>query len=68
MNAANYKQVEKDFAEWLYRNERADVFSCPAVKAWSQLGESEADFRARLIHQAHEARDAEIEKLRATAA
>ena len=68
MNTANYKQVEKDFAEWLYRNERADVFSCPAVKAWSQLGESEADFRARIIHQAHEARDAAIEKLRAAAA
>jgi hypothetical protein len=68
MNAANYKQVEKDFTEWLYRNERADVFSCSAVKAWSQLGESEADFRARIIHQAHEARDAGIDKLRATAA
>jgi hypothetical protein len=68
MNAANYKQVEKDFADWLYRNERADIFSCPAVKTWSQLGESEADFRARIIHQAHEARDAAIEKLRATAA
>ena len=68
MNAANYKQVEKDFAEWLYRNERADVFFCQPVKTWSKLGEGEADFRARLIHQAHEARDAAIEKLRVTAA
>lgn len=68
MNTANYKQLEKDFAEWLYRNERAVVFSCPAVKASSQLGESEADFRARIIHQAHEVRDAAIEKLRAAAA
>lgn len=65
MNAANYKQVEKDFSEWLYRNERAEVFSCPALKAWSKLGESEADFRARLLHQSHEARDAAVEKLRA---
>jgi hypothetical protein len=64
MNAANYKQVEKDFGEWLYRNERADVFSCPPLKAWSQLGESEADFRARLLHQAHEVRDAAIDKIR----
>ncbi len=68
MNAANYKQVEKDFAEWLYRNERAEIFSCPAVKTWSKLGESEADFRARIIHQAHEARDGAIEKFRATVA
>ncbi len=68
MNAANYKQVEKDFAEWLYRNERADVFSCPALKAWSKLGESEGDFRARLSHEAREARDAAIDKLRAATA
>jgi hypothetical protein len=65
MNATNYKQVEKDFAEWLYRNERAEVFSCPALKAWSKLGESESDFRARLLHQSHEVRDAAVEKLRA---
>ena len=64
MNAANYKQVEKDFAEWLYRNERADIFTCPALKAWSKLGESEGDFRARLAHEAREARDAAIDKLR----
>jgi hypothetical protein len=64
MNAANYKQVEKDFAEMLYRNERAEVFSCPALKVWSKLGESEGDFRARLTHEAHEARDAAIDKLR----
>lgn len=68
MNAANYKQVEKDFAEWLYRNERLEVFSCPALKAWSKPGETEGEFRARLTHAAHEARDAEVEKLRAAAA
>lgn len=68
MNAANYKQVEKDFAEWLYRNERAEVFSCPVLKAYSKFGETEADFRARLAHEAREARDAESEKLRAAAA
>jgi DNA helicase HerA-like ATPase len=65
MNAANYKQVEKDFAEWLYRNERADVFSCAALKAYSQLGESEAEFRTRLTQQSREARDAALAKVRA---
>jgi hypothetical protein len=68
MNAANYKQVEKDFEEWLYRNERAEIFFCPSLKAWSQLGESEAAFRARLLHEAHEARDAAVEKIRETSA
>jgi hypothetical protein len=65
MNAANYKQVEKEFDEWLYRNQRAELFSCPALKAFSQLGESEAEFRARLTQQAREARDAAVEKIRA---
>jgi hypothetical protein len=65
MNAANYKQVEKDFADWLYRNERLEVFFCPMLKEWSKPGESEGDFRARLTHAAHEARDAAVEKLRA---
>ncbi|MCW1925423.1 DUF87 domain-containing protein [Luteolibacter arcticus] len=64
MNAANYKQVEKDFADWLYRNERAEIFSCPALKEYSQIRESEAEFRARLSQKAREARDAAVEKLR----
>jgi hypothetical protein len=64
MNAANYKQVEKDFCEWLYRNERAEVFSCPALKTWSRLAESEGGFRVRITHEAREARDAAIERLR----
>jgi Helicase HerA, central domain len=68
MNVANYKQVEKDFAEWLYRNERADLFYCPQVKAFSQLAESEGDFRARIVHQAREVRDTAIEKLGTAAA
>ena len=66
MNAANYKQVEKEFAEWLYRNARAEVFSCPSLKEYSQLGESEAEFRARLSQKAREARDAAVDKLRDT--
>lgn len=64
MNADNYKQVKKDFSEWLYRNERAEIFSCPSVKQWSDIGESEGEFRARLSHAAREARDAAIDKLR----
>jgi hypothetical protein len=68
MNASNYKQVEKDFSEWLYRNERLEIFSCPSLKTWSKPGESEGAFRARLTHAAHEVRDAALEKLRASTA
>ena len=64
MNAAFVRKVSKDFADALYQNERAEVFFCPALKAWSRAGESEAEFRARLVHQAHEARDAAILKIR----
>lgn len=67
MNAANYKQVAKQFADWMYDNQRLEVFSCPALKAWSKPGESEGEFRARLTHLAHEARDEAVEKLRASA-
>ena len=59
------RKVNKEFAEWLYRNERAEIFSCPALRAFSQLGESEGEFRARLAQQAREARDVAVDKLRA---
>lgn len=64
MNADNYKPVEKEFSEWMYRNERAEIFHCPALKAYAGLGETEADFRVRLAQAAREARDAEVEELR----
>jgi len=64
MNADNYKQVEKDFADQLYHEQRAEVFECPALDAFAELGESEAAFRARLAQRAREARDAAVEKLR----
>jgi hypothetical protein len=68
MNAANYREVEKEFLEWLYRNERADVYWCPKLKKWSAWGESEGAFRTRLTHEAHEARDLEMDKLRVSTA
>jgi len=64
MNADNYKQVQKDFSEWLYREQRAEVFHCPALKEYSQLGEAEGEFRGRLALKAREARDEAVDKLR----
>jgi hypothetical protein len=68
MNAANYKQVEKQFADWLYDNDRLEILSCPSLKTWSKPGESEGEFRARLAHAARELRDEEVDKLRAATA
>ena len=64
MNADNYKQVNKDFSDWLYRNERAEIFVCKDLKEYSQLGESESEFRARLSLAAREKRDEAVEKIR----
>jgi uncharacterized membrane protein YqjE len=64
MNLAYYKQEEKKFADRLYHEERADILECPALKAWSTLHETEGEFRARLAHEAREARDAAINKAR----
>ncbi len=65
MNADNYRQVAKDFADWLYHNERAEVLGCPALKEHARFGEGEGEFRARLAHTAREARDAAVAALRA---
>jgi len=64
MNASNYKQVSKDFADYIYRNERVEIFHAPLLKAYSKLGESEGTFRGRLAQEAREMRDAAVEKLR----
>jgi len=64
MNASNYKQVKKDFTDYIYRNERVEIFFCPLFKSYSKLGESEGTFRGRLAQQAREVRDAAVEKLR----
>ena len=64
MSSRNYRQVKKDFADYIYRNERVEIFHCPLFKSYSKLGESEGTFRGRLAQQAREVRDEAVEKLR----
>lgn len=64
MNGDNYKTVEDEFEDWIYRNERAEIFHSPLFDAYSQIGEGEGDFRARVALKAREARDEAVEKLR----
>lgn len=56
--------MEKDFVDWLYGNESLTVFFSPLSGEYSKVGETEGDFRARLVHSAHEARDKKVEELR----
>ena len=64
MNADNYKAVEDEFEDWIYRNERVTLFQSDLYKMYSKLGESEGDFRARLSIKGREARDEAVDKMR----
>jgi hypothetical protein len=61
----------KNYAAWatalknhLYRTQMLSLFRSVALKATSQPGESERDFRLRLSHAAREERDAAVDALR----
>lgn len=64
MNSDNFKPISSDFEDWIYRHERAELFYSPLLKEYSQFGEGERDFRARLSQSARETRDEAIDKLR----
>jgi hypothetical protein len=59
-----YAQLATDFKEHLYRTRRLMLWHCTALKQISRAGESEGDFRIRLMQAAHEQRDLQVEKLR----
>ncbi len=59
-----YAKWAKDFNAWLYSSQRLELFSHPGLKAVSQPGEDERDFRIRLGQVAREQRDAQVEDLR----
>jgi len=61
-----WSDLEKGLVDQLYNRHRATIYHSPMTKLFSKLGESEGDFRARLVHAAHEARDAAVAKLQDT--
>ena len=62
--AKNYTAWKKDFANWVYRNQRLELLESPSLDLASNPGESERDFRVRLQLLAREKRDEAVEKLR----
>jgi len=62
--AKNYESWKKDFAGWVYRNQRVELFESSSLDLVSNPGESERDFRVRLQQLSREKRDAAVEKLR----
>jgi hypothetical protein len=64
MKASSYKSWKTSLSNYLYRNRVMKLWKCPELKQISKQGESEGEFRARLVHLAHEKRDLGVEKLR----
>ncbi len=62
--AATWKTIAKDFSSWVYANHQAEVFFSPLLEAYSNFGESQADFRVRVSQVARELRDKAVEELR----
>jgi len=62
--AKSYATWRKDFASWLYRNQRLELLESPSLDIASNPGESERDFRIRLQQIAREQRDQAVENLR----
>ncbi|MFN2321633.1 MAG: ATP-binding protein [Trueperaceae bacterium] len=65
LDARTWARVEKEFARHLRGDLPLTVHRHKGLKLISGAGEDEAAFRVRVRHAAHEARDAEREKLRA---
>ena len=62
--AKNYEAWNKDFAGWLFRTQKVDLFKSPSTKVVSKTDESERDFRVRLQQSGREARDKQSDSLR----
>jgi len=63
--AANVlKAWQRDFATWLANNQTLEIYRCASLKASSQPGESERDFRLRSEQLLREQRDREVTALR----
>ncbi|MEM9283387.1 MAG: DUF87 domain-containing protein, partial [Verrucomicrobiota bacterium] len=59
-----WTEMKKDLVDHLYGSHSVTIFKSPMTGMYSQLGESEGDFRARLVHAAHEIRDEKVEEMR----
>lgn len=67
LKSATYSSIEKAFIDELYNRESLEVYFSPLLKRYSNAGESEGDFKARVAHALREARDAAVEELRGKA-
>ena len=60
-----YAEWTKDLKNYLYREWKLTIWSCPELKAYSRPGKPQRDFRLRLSQGSREQRDRAIAELRA---
>jgi len=64
MKDDSYRFWSKEYASWLYQNQKLELWRSASLKEFSRAGESDRDFRVRLQQQAREQRDEAAERLR----
>jgi hypothetical protein len=62
--AKSYASWSKEFAGWLFANQKVDLFQSPSYGELSKPDESERDFRVHLQQIVREQRDEQVETLR----
>ncbi len=65
LKSGTYSSIEKDYLDELFNKESLEVFFSPLIKAYSNPGELEGDFKARMAHAVREARDKAVDDLKA---
>lgn len=60
----SYAAWQKTFGQWLAQSQRLELLRHRETKLTSAVGESERDFRARVLDALREARDAEVDAVR----
>ena len=63
LESKQWTDLKKELVDFLYGNHTITVFKSPMTGMYSNLGESEGEFRARLVHAAHELRDEKVDEL-----
>ena len=63
-NLKNFKPLEKAFSNFLYRNNKLELYKCTVLKAESEPGESLGDFKVQLTDILRDRKAEAVEKLR----
>ncbi len=63
LEAKNLKKIEKEFEDYLYHNQKLELYRYPKLKLESDLGEDLKSFKVRAINHLKELKEEELERL-----